>query len=84
VTLPKRAIAVPIDAVLWVLAAAGLRIALKQLVFLFPVLTTTVNVLIFVPALMAIVAALFLPGANRVGIYRLLLVALGLFVGGKL
>jgi hypothetical protein len=84
VTLPKRAIGVPIDAGLWVLAAAGLRIGLKQLVFFLPMLATTINVLIFVPALIAIFVALFMPGANRVGIYRLLLVALGLFVGGKL
>jgi len=72
------------DAALWVFAAAGLRIGLKYLVMAVPILNFPVILLMFVPALLAAYAALFIPKANRIGIYRLLLVSLGLFVGGRL
>ncbi|MBW4441453.1 MAG: hypothetical protein KME10_09510 [Plectolyngbya sp. WJT66-NPBG17] len=82
--LPEQNSGIAIDAALWVLAAAGLRIGLKYLVVAMPILNFPVTLLIFVPALLAAYAALFIPQANRIGIYRLLLVTLGLFVGGKL
>lgn len=82
--LPEQNSGIAIDAALWVLAAAGLRIGLKYLVIAMPMLNFPVTLLIFVPALLAAYAALFVPQANRIGIYRLLLVTLGLFVGGKL
>lgn len=83
-TLPDQHSGVAIDAALWVLAAAGLRIGLKYLAFSVPILAAPVNILLFVPALVAVYSALFMPQVNRVGIYRLLLVTMGLFVGGKL
>ncbi len=82
--LPEQNSGIAVDAALWVLAAAGLRIGLKYLVMAVPILNFPIILLIFVPALLAAYAALFIPQANRIGIYRLLLVTLGLFVGGKL
>ena len=82
--LPQQNSGIAIDAALWVLAAAGLRIALKYLVMAVPILNFPVMLLLFVPALLAGYAALFIPKANRIGIYRLLLVTLGLFIGGRL
>lgn len=82
--LPDQNSGIAIDAALWVFAAAGLRVGLSYLVTLLPILKFPVILLMFVPALLAAYAALFIPQANRIGIYRLLLVTLGLFVGGKL
>ncbi|BAU15236.1 hypothetical protein LEP3755_57930 [Leptolyngbya sp. NIES-3755] len=82
--LPDQNSALVIDAALWILAAAGLRVGLSYLVILIPILKFPVILFMFVPALLAAYAALFIPQANRAGIYRLLLVTLGLFVGGKL
>ncbi len=82
--LPQQNSGMAIDAALWIFAAAGLRIGLKYLVVALPILNFPVMLLIFVPALLAGYAAWFIPKANRIGIYRLLLVTLGLFVGGTL
>ncbi|MER3433991.1 MAG: hypothetical protein C4288_11295 [Leptolyngbya sp. ERB_1_1] len=82
--LPEQNSGIAIDAALWVFAAAGLRIGLKYLVMAVPILNFPIILLMFVPALLAAYAALFIPKANRIGIYRLLLVSLGLFVGGRL
>lgn len=82
--LPTKTNEIAMDAALWVMAAAGLRVGLKYLVMAFPILELPVMLLVFVPALLAAYAALFIPKANRIGIYRLLLLALGLFVGGRL
>lgn len=82
--LPKQPIAIAIDALLWILAAAGLRIGLRSLVASLPVLMIPANLLIFLPAIAAAYLAIFVPRSSPVMIYRLLLVTLGLFVGGKL
>lgn len=82
--LPERNSGIAIDAALWVLAAAGVRIGLNALISAMPILHIPVMLLIFVPPVLAGCTALFTPQANRIGIYRLLLVTLGLFVGGKL
>lgn len=82
--LPDQNSGIAIDAALWILAAAGLRVGLSYLVTVLPILKFPVILFMFVPALLAAYAALFIPQANRIGIYRLLLVTLGLFVGGKL
>lgn len=82
--LPEQNAGLAIDAVVWIFAAAGLRIGLNSLVAALPILNIPIIVLMCIPALLAAYAAFFIPQANRVGIYRLLLVTLGLFVGGKL
>lgn len=82
--LPKKPLAIAIDAALWVLASAGLRIGLNTLAIGLPLLSGPIKALLIVPALIAIYSAFFVPQANQVGIYRLLLISLGLFIGGKL
>ncbi len=81
---PDQPNAVAIDAALWVLASAGLRIGLNALVHAVPILAIPINLLIFAPALIAAYSALFMPSVDRVAVYRLLLITLGLFVGGRL
>jgi hypothetical protein len=82
--LPTKNVGIAIDAALWVMASAGLRVGLEALITAIPILRIPVMLLVFVPALLAAYAALFIPQVNRIGIYRLLLLALGLFVGGRI
>ncbi|KAM3090348.1 hypothetical protein ACKFKG_29980 [Phormidesmis sp. 146-35] len=82
--LPKPPIARLLDALLWTLAAAGLRIGLSFLVEIIPVLAMPIGALMFVPAIVAAYLAFFVPRSSPVLLYRLLLVTLGLFIGGKL
>jgi hypothetical protein len=82
--LPQKPAGMAIDATIWVLAAAGLRIALQFAALQVGILAPVVNILIFLPVLGVVCTALFVPQFDRVGIYRLLLLAVGLFVGGLL
>jgi hypothetical protein len=82
--LPQKTLLQVADGILWVLAAAGLQYVLKLTVAGIPFLAAPVAALIFVPAIFAVYAAFFSPNADSMLLYRLLLVALGLFVGGKL
>ena len=84
VSTEMRPVVIALDALLWVLASAGLRYGLNVVASSLPLLGLPISVLIFVPALAAIYAALFLPHASSVGIYRLLLITIGLLIGGKL
>lgn len=82
--LPKKPIAIVLDALLWTLAAAGLRIGLNFVATSLPLLAMPLNLLIFLPAIAAAYLAIFVPQSSPAILYRLLLVTLGLFVGGKL
>lgn len=82
--LPRKRLFLVLDNVLWVLAAAGLQYLLKLLAVSAPFLGGPVAGLIVVPAFFAAYAAFFSPNANAIALYRLLLVTLGLFIGGKL
>lgn len=82
--LPDQPNAMAIDAALWVLASAGLRIGLDLVINAVPILAIPIHLLIFAPALIAAYSALFMPSVDRVAVYRLLLITLGLFVGGRL
>lgn len=82
--VPSKPVGMAIDAVIWVLAATGLRIAMNYAALQVPIFLVVVNVLIFIPVLVAAYAALFVPQINQIGIYRLLLVTVGLIVGGLL
>jgi hypothetical protein len=82
--LPKQPIAIVCDALLWTLAAAGFRIGLGFLIHALPILATPMSLLMFVPAIAAAYLAVFVPRSSPITLYRLLLVTLGLFVGGKL
>lgn len=82
--LPSKPPAIALDALLWILASVGLRYGLSAIASSLPALALPISMLVFVPALMAIYAALFLPQVNSVSVYRLLLITVGLLIGGKL
>lgn len=82
--LPKKPIVRFVDALLWTLAAAGLRIGLSFLIGAIPFLAMPIGLLMFVPAIAAAYLAFFVPQSSPALLYRLLLVTLGLFIGGKL
>lgn len=82
--LPPKPSAIALDALLWLLASMGLRYGLSAIATSLPALALPISMLVFVPALMAIYAALFLPQVNSVSVYRLLLITVGLLIGGKL
>jgi hypothetical protein len=82
--LPSKPSAIALDALLWIFASIGLRYGLSAIASSLPALALPVSMLVFVPALMAIYAALFLPQVNSVSVYRLLLITVGLLIGGKL
>ncbi len=82
--LPKKPVFIAADSALWVLASAGLQFSLKFLVSSIPVLSGAVAGLIVIPVLATIYLAFFKPNVNAIALYRLLLITLGLFVGGKL
>jgi CBS-domain-containing membrane protein len=73
-----------LDAGLWVLGAVLLRLALKVLLWGLPVLTVPVYLLMLAPAGLAAYLAFAVPNSSTAVIYRLLLLTLGLFIGGKL
>ncbi|MCY7276311.1 MAG: hypothetical protein LH702_21890 [Phormidesmis sp. CAN_BIN44] len=76
--------AIAIDAVIWTFAAAGLHIGLKFLAEHLPFLGLPISLLLFAPAVLAGYLAFCVPKSSPVFIYRLLLIALGLLLGGKL
>lgn len=82
--LPKKPIARLLDALLWTLAAAGLRIGLNFLVGMIPFLALPIAVLMVGPAIAAAYLAFFVPRSSPVMVYRLLLVTFGFLIGGKL
>ncbi len=82
--LPQARGAIAIDAVVWTVAAAGLRIGLKGLVGYLPFLGLPISLLLLVPALVAGYLAFCVPKSSPIFIYRLLLITLGLLMGGKL
>lgn len=82
--LPQTRGAIAIDTVIWTFAAAGLRIGLTFLVGHLPFLGLPISLLLFVPAVLAGYLAFCVPKSSPVFIYRLLLIALGLLLGGKL
>ncbi|NDJ19033.1 hypothetical protein [Myxacorys almedinensis] len=84
VKLPPQPSEVALDAVLWIGASTGLRYGLYLIASSLPVLGLPIALLVFVPALMAIYAALFLPQVSPIILYRLLLITAGLVIGGKL
>jgi hypothetical protein len=72
------------DAVLWIVGAAAVRFAANLLLASIPSLTPIVTLLLFVPAILAIVLTFFVPNASFLIIYRLFLISIGLLLGGKL
>jgi hypothetical protein len=72
------------DAVLWVAAAAILRVASRYMLLSMPMLSPVFTVLMLAPAGLALYLAFCAPKTGWVPIYRLFLVMIGLLLGGKL
>jgi hypothetical protein len=73
-----------VDAAAWVLAAIGLRLVLKLLIQLLPILAWPTNLLLALPALVAAYLAFCVEHSRSDIIYRLLLMTVGLFLGSRL
>ncbi|MBF2029768.1 MAG: hypothetical protein IGS48_23935 [Oscillatoriales cyanobacterium C42_A2020_001] len=71
------------DAVVWVGIAAIARLASHHLLSSLPFLSPVFTLMMIAPAALAIFLALFVPKTGWVPFYRLFLVMLGLFIGGK-
>lgn len=71
------------DAVVWVGIAAIARLASHHLLSSLPFLSPVFTLMMIAPAAIAIFLALFVPKTGWVPFYRLFLVMLGLFIGGK-
>jgi hypothetical protein len=81
--MPTHPALIAMDSALWVLASAGLQYAIKFVATSLGIAGGGTG-LIVIPVLATIYLAFFQPNANAIAIYRLLLITLGLFVGGKL
>jgi hypothetical protein len=81
--MPEHPALIAMDSALWVLASAGLQYAIKFVATSLGFVGGGTG-LIVIPVLATIYLAFFQPNANAIVIYRLLLITLGLFVGGKL
>jgi hypothetical protein len=73
-----------VDAAAWVLASIGLRLVLKLLIQLLPILTWPTHLLLAIPALVAAYLAFCVEHSRSDVIYRLLLMSIGLFFGSRL
>lgn len=71
------------DAVMWVAVAAIARIASRYLISAIPLLSPIFTLLMLAPAILALFLAVFAPKTGWVPFYRLFLLMLGLFIGGK-
>lgn len=72
------------DAVVWVAIAAALRVGLKLLINIYPVLAIPVVLLLVTPAMLIAYQVVFDTKSGSLWGYRLLLVVAGLLLGGRL
>jgi hypothetical protein len=84
VPVPVTPDAKVLDVGVWVVGAIGLRLAIKALIYLMPLLALPLNVLMAIPAIVAAYLAFCVPNSRSDVIYRLLLVTLGLFLGSRI
>ena len=82
--LPEEPIERLKDAVVWIGIAAIARFGSRYLLSSLPFLSPIFTLMMIAPAAVAIFLALFVPKTGWVPFYRLFLVMLGLFIGGKL
>ncbi len=73
-----------VDGLVWVLATIGLRLVLNVVIQVIPVVAGPLNLLMAIPAILAAYLAFCVENSRSDTIYRLLLVTLGLFLGGRL
>ncbi|MEB3294072.1 MAG: hypothetical protein VKJ24_13010 [Synechococcales bacterium] len=81
--IPKKPGAIVVDAGLWTLAAMGIRIGLQMAIAWVPALALPLNLLMLIPAASAVYLAFYVPQSSTAIVYRLLLLTLGLFLGGR-
>ncbi|EKQ70627.1 hypothetical protein OsccyDRAFT_0928 [Leptolyngbyaceae cyanobacterium JSC-12] len=72
------------DAVIWIGLAAISRFVFRYFLSSLPFLSPVLTLMMLAPAALAIFLALFVPKTGWIPFYRLFLVMLGLFIGGKL
>jgi hypothetical protein len=82
--IPKQPGTIAIDAGLWTLVAMGLRVGLQIAIAGLPWLALPLNLLMLLPAATAAYLAFCVPQSSTAIVYRLLLITLGLFLGGRL
>lgn len=71
------------DAAIWMAVAVVVRVSSRYFLLSFPFLTPVVTLLMLTPAAIALLLVLFAPRVGWVPLYRLFLITLGLFIGGK-
>lgn len=84
IPVPHETGAKIVDITGWVLVSIAVRLVIKQLVHLIPMLGMPMALLMAVPAIVAAYLAFCVHNSRADVIYRLLLVTLGLFLGGRL
>jgi hypothetical protein len=72
-----------VDVAIWVAGSIALRLGLKSMIYVIPVLALPLNLLMAIPAIVAAYLAFCVPNSRSDVIYRLLLVTLGLFLGSR-
>lgn len=82
--LPTDPISKIVDAIAWVLATIGVRLALQFLLIALPWFAYPLNALMTIPAVVAAYLAFCVPTSRSDVIYRLLLITLGLLIGSRL
>lgn len=80
---PKDALGMAGDATIWVLGASVLRIGLQFFLGASPTLWIPIGLLLVTPALIAAYQVTFMPRSGMVLAYRLFLILVGLWVGGR-
>ncbi len=82
--LPRRPVDRLIDALIWLVLAALGRLGIRMLLLAFPVLSPGATGLLALPAAIGVGLLVFAPKVGYLPIYRLVLVTLGLWLGGRL
>ena len=81
--LPSKPIDRLGNAAVWIAASVVFRVGSRYLLSAFPVLSPVFTLLMLAPAVLAVFLAVFVPKTGWVPFYRLFLIMLGLFIGGK-
>jgi len=83
-TPPRGDRAILIEAVLWVMGATVLRVAADLILAAMPVFWVPVALVLALPCVLALSLATWAPPLSLILGYRLMLIAMGLLLGGKL
>lgn len=82
--IPSSKRAIVIDGSLWILSAIGLRMGLTSAMQAVPIVIVPLSLALWMPTIGVLYLAFFLPQSNVTVLYRLLLLAVGFFVGSWL